>query len=68
MKRHKQYYFEPLAENPMLHRIVMIWREPKKRSHIRKCMYWAWQIQSDKQFIKKYFKNDDYEAPGFTID
>ena len=68
MKRHKQYYFEPIESNPDLHRIVMIWRKPKKRSRIRTVTYWAWQVQSDKQYIKKYFKNNDYEAPGFIID
>ena len=62
MKRHKQHYFEQVEDNPDLHRIVMIWRKPKKRSHIRKCMYWAWQLQSDKQFIKKYF-NDETTRP-----
>ena len=59
MKRHKQFYFEPVKENPSLHRVVMIMRNPKKRSHIRKCMYWAWQLQSDKQYIKKYFKDEE---------
>ena len=60
MKRHKQHYFEPLPDkDPSMHRIVMIWRKPKKRSRIRKCMYWAWQYQSDKQFIKKYFKDEE---------
>jgi len=60
MKRHKQHYFEPLPdEDSSIHRIVMIWRKPKKRSRIRKCMYWAWQLQSDKQFIKKYFKDEE---------
>jgi hypothetical protein len=58
MKRHKQYYFEQVEGNPDLHRIVMIMRKPKKRSRIRKCMYWAWQLQSDKQFIKKYFPHE----------
>ena len=67
MKRHKQHYFEQIEVNPNLYRIIMIWRKPKKRSRIRWCMYWAWQVQSDKQFIKKYYK-DDYEAPGFIID
>ena len=57
MKRHKQYYFEP-TDQPNAHRIVMIWRNPKKRSRIRTCMYWAWQYQSDKQFIKKYFPHE----------
>ena len=56
--RHKRYYTEPIEDQPELHRIVMIWRNPKKRSRIRKCMYWAWQLQSDKQFIKKYFNNE----------
>ena len=65
MRRHKQYYFEP-TDQPNINRIVMIMREPKKRSRIRKCMYWAWQLQSDKQYIKKYFK--DEETPGFIID
>ena len=60
MKRHKQHYFEPLPdEDSSIHRIVMIWRKPKKRSRIRTCMYWAWQLQSDKQFIKKYFKGEE---------
>jgi len=68
MKRHKQYYFEPIEDHPNLHHIIMIRRNPKKQSLIRRCMYWAWQVQSDKQYIKKYFKNDDYEAPGFIID
>jgi hypothetical protein len=54
MKRHKQYYFEQVPEQPNLHRIVMIRRKPKKRSRIRKIMYWAWQLQSDKQYAKKY--------------
>lgn len=63
--RHKRYYTEPIENQPELHRIVMIWRNPKKRSLIRKCMYWAWQLQSDKQYIKKYFKD---ETPGFIID
>ena len=58
MKRHKQYYFEQVPEQPNLHRIVMIRRKPKKRSRIRKIMYWAWQLQSDKQYIKKYFKDE----------
>jgi hypothetical protein len=54
MKRHKQYYFEQVPEQPNLHHIVMIMRKPKKRSRIRKIMYWAWQLQSDKQYAKKY--------------
>jgi hypothetical protein len=58
MKRHKRYYFEPVEENPSLHRIVMIRRRPKKRSLIRTIMYWAWHTQSDKQFIKKYFSDE----------
>ena len=68
MKRHKRYYFEPVEENPKMHRIIMIRRNPKKRSPIHEIMYWAWQVQSDKQYIKKYFKNNDYEAPGFIVD
>lgn len=60
MKRHKQHYFELLPDEDLsIHRIVMIWSKPKKRSRIRKCMYWAWQLQSDKQFIKKYFKGEE---------
>jgi hypothetical protein len=66
MKRHKQYYFEQVENNPDLHRIVMIWRKPKSKLRIRTIMFWAWHVQSDKQFIKKYFKHD--EAPGFIID
>jgi hypothetical protein len=58
MRRHKQHYFEQVEVNPNLYRIVMIRRKPKKRSRIRKCMYWAWQLQSDKQFIKKYYKDE----------
>ena len=58
MKRHKRYYFEPITDNPELTRIVMIMREPKKQSRIRRCMYWAHHIQSDKQYIKKYFKDE----------
>ena len=53
MKRHKQYYFAP-TDQPNINRIVMIMRGPKKRSRIRKIMYWAWQYQSDKQYAKKY--------------
>jgi len=68
MKRHKQYYFEAVEDNPKIHRVIMVWRKPKKRLRIREIMYWAWQVQSDKQYIKKYFKNDEYEAPGFIID
>lgn len=68
MKRHKQYYFEAVEDNPEIHRVIMVWRKPKKRLYIREIMYWAWHVQSDKQYIKKYFKNDDYEAPGFIID
>jgi hypothetical protein len=59
MQRHKRYYTEPVEGNPDMSRIVMIWRTPKKRSHIRWCMYWAWHYQSDKQYIKKYFKNEE---------
>jgi hypothetical protein len=58
MTRHKRYYFEPIEGQPNVHRIVMIMRGPKKRSRIRWCMYWAWQYQSDKQFIKKYFREE----------
>ena len=65
MRRHKRYYTEPIEDQPELHRIIMIWRNPKKRSRMRWCMYWAWQYQSDKQYIKKYFKD---ETPGFIID
>ena len=65
MKRHKRYYFEPLEDQPNAHRIVMIMRGPKKRSRIRTCMYWAHQMQSDKQFIKKYFP---HETTRSTID
>jgi hypothetical protein len=54
MRRHKQHYFEQVEVNPNLYRIVMIWRKPKKRSRIRKIIYWAWQYQSDKQYAKKY--------------
>ena len=63
--RHKRYYTEPIEGQPELHRIVMIWRNPKTRLRIRTCMYWSWQLQSDKQYIKKYFKD---ETPGFIID
>jgi hypothetical protein len=59
MQRHKRYYFEPVEEQPDVNRIIMIRRKPKKRSRIRKCMYWAWHYQSDKQFIKKYFKDEE---------
>ena len=59
MKRHKQFYFEPVEENPSLHRIVMIIRKPKKQSLIRKCIYWAWHVQSNKQFTKKYSKDEE---------
>ena len=58
MKRHKRYYTEPVKDQPELLRIVMIWRTPKKRSRIRTCMYWAHHVQSDKQFIKKYFREE----------
>ena len=62
MKRHKRYYTEPIEGRPDVNRIVMIWRKPKKRSHIRWCIYWAWQLQSDKQYIKKYFPNEAYRS------
>lgn len=65
MKRHKQYYFEAVEDNPKIHRVIMVWPKPKKRLRIREIMYWAWQVQSDKQYIKKYFK-DEYEASRFT--
>jgi hypothetical protein len=68
MKRHKQIYPKRSDSCVNCYELVMIMRGPKKRSRIRWCMYWAWQVQSDKQYIKKYFKNDDYEAPGFIID
>jgi hypothetical protein len=61
MKRHKQYYFEPSERHPDAYRIIMIWRKPKKRSRIRSIMYWAWHVQSDKQYIKKYFNNETDE-------
>ena len=67
MKRHKKFYFEPAEENPKLYRIVMIMRKPKKRLLIRTIMYWAWHVQSDKQYIKKYFK-DEYETDRHIID
>jgi hypothetical protein len=57
MKSHKQHYFEQVEVNPNLYRIVMIRRKPKKRSRIRKCMYWAWHYQSDKQYAKKFGDN-----------
>ena len=59
MKRHKQTYTKPSDSCTNCYELVMIMRGPKKRSRIRWCMYWAWQMQSDKQFIKKYFKNED---------
>ena len=58
MKRHKQIYHKRSDSCVNCYELVMIMREPKKRSRIRKCMYWAWQYQSDKQFIKKYYKDE----------
>lgn len=54
MKRHKRIYTQPIENHPKAYQIVMVWRNPKKRSRIRKTMYWAWQYQSDQQYLKKY--------------
>jgi len=53
MKRHKQYYFEQVPEQPNLHHIVMIMRKPKNKSRFRRIMFLAWHYQYCETLYKK---------------
>jgi hypothetical protein len=44
MRRHKRHYFEP-TDNPDITRVVVVWRNLKPKSRIRRLMWIAHHLK-----------------------